>query len=147
MSELLPYRYQIAERHGEFIGNLAGGNPSGRTKEFCKVYFDETIKPFEGGAVYKVRQRDGRGFYKTPDEKVATAFWQPDNISTARQYKTVLAADPEANAAMEAIALDSLRDAAVRDGVIQPELFKTWARRYVREVMNEIESEKAEGPK
>ena len=42
----------------------------------------------------------------------------------------MLGTDPEANAALEAVALDSLRDATVRDRVIQPGLFKTWVRRY-----------------
>lgn len=112
------------------INSFADSDVSGRYKEFRKAYFNEYIQPFEAGTVYKVRQRDGRGFYRTTDEKVAEAFWQPGNVTAARQYKTVLGADPEANAALEAVALDSLRNAAVRDGVIQPGLFKTWARRY-----------------
>jgi hypothetical protein len=38
---------------------------------------------------------------------------------------------------MEATALDSLRDSAVRDGVIQPRLFETWARKH-RSVLDEF---------
>ena len=114
-----------AKTMSELIGAFEETDTSGRYNQFRKACFDEYIKPFEEGTVYKVRMRDGRGFYKTTDEKVAEAFWQPGNITAARQYKAVLAADPEANAALEAVALDSLRDAAVRDGVIWTGLFKS----------------------
>lgn len=114
-----------------FMATLADGDPSGRLKEFNAAYFNEYIKPFEAGTVFKVRMRDGRGFYRTTDEKVADAFWQPGNVSAARQYKALFGADPEANAALEAVALDSLRNAAVRDGVIKPNLFESWVRRHL----------------
>lgn len=101
-----------------------------RWREFRRTYFEEYINRFEKGAAFKVRQKDGRGFYKIPDERVASAFFAPGDVSAARQFKAVFGADPEANAALEAVALDSLRDAAVRDGQINRTLLQTWIRRH-----------------
>lgn len=112
------------------IDNMAETDVSGRYKEFRDTYKKEYIDPFEKGTFYKVREKDSRGFYKTTDEKVADAFWKAGDTSAGKQFKAVLGADGEANAALEAVALDSLRNATVRDGVIQPNLFETWTRKY-----------------
>lgn len=97
---------------------------------FRQAYFEQYIERFEKGAAFKVRQKDGRGFYKTPDERVAQAFFAPGDVSAARQFKTVYGDNLEANAALEATVLDSLRDSTVRDGRIVPELFETWMRKH-----------------
>jgi hypothetical protein len=55
------------------------GDPTlaARYREFRKAYFDDYIKPFEEGTAYKVRALDGRGFYKTTDERWPTRFSSP----------------------------------------------------------------------
>lgn len=99
-----------------------------RYAQFRRAYFDNYIRPFEQGAAYKVRSLDGRGFFKTTDEKVADAFFQKGNTTAADQFNEIMANRPEAHAALQSSAVDSLREAAVRDGVIDPRRFMTWLR-------------------
>lgn len=99
-------------------------------KEFRQRYFTDYVERFRKGAAYKVQAKDGRGFYRTDDEDVATAFWAAGDVSAARQFKTVYGTEPQANAALEAVALDSLRGAAVRDGQVDQRLLQTWIRRH-----------------
>lgn len=113
-----------------------------RYKQFRDTYRTEYIERFEKGPAFKVRQKDGRGFYRVADEKVADAFFAPSDVSSARQFKAVYGNDPEANAALEAVALDSLRDAAVRDGRIVPNLLQAWERRHAS-VLDEFPSLRA----
>lgn len=101
-----------------------------RYAQFRRAYFDDYIRPFEQGAAYKVRSLDGRGFFKTTDEKVADAFFQKGNTTAADQFNEIFANRPEARAALRASAVDSLREYAVRDGVINPDRFMTWLREH-----------------
>ncbi len=114
----------------EELTNSADPALAGRYKQFRDAYFERYIRPFEEGAAYKVRERNERGFYRTPDEKVSAAFFEPGNVSAARKYNEIFGGNPSALADMEATALDSLRDFAVRDGVIKPKLFETWMRKH-----------------
>ncbi len=99
-----------------------------RYAAFRRAYFDNYIRPFEQGAAYKVRSLDGRGFFKTNDEKVADAFFQKGNTTAADQFNEIFAGRPEAHAALQSSAIDSLREHAVRDGVINPDRFAGWLR-------------------
>jgi len=101
-----------------------------RYAAFRRAYFDDYIRPFEQGAAYKVRSLDGRGFYKTTDEKVADAFFQKGNTSAADQFNEIFANRPEARDALRSTVVDSLRDYAVRDGVLNPDRFITWLREH-----------------
>ena len=106
-------------------------------RTFRQEYFDAVIEPFEQGAAFKVRARDGRGFYRTPDEQVMRAFFAPGDVTAARQFKRVFEGDGEAMRALAATAMDSLRHAAVRDGVVRPRLLEAWVRRH-RSVLDEL---------
>lgn len=99
-------------------------------RQFRRAYFTEFIQPFERGAAFKVRQRDGRGFYRTPDERVAEAFFQPGNVTAARQFKSAFGDNPQAAADMEAAILDSLRDSTVRNGFVDRRRLDTWLRNH-----------------
>lgn len=101
-----------------------------RYRQFRDAYFRDYVERFEKGVTFRVTQRDGRGFYRTPDEQVASTFFSPGGVSAARQFKAVLGGDPAANAALEAVALDDLARVAVRDGVIDPRLAETWRRNH-----------------
>lgn len=101
-----------------------------RYRQFRQEYFDQYIRPYEQGAVFKVRQRDGRGFYRLPDEQVAAAFFGPNKITDARQFKELFpAGSPEYNA-LEGVILDDFRDYAVRDGRISARRAETWMLRH-----------------
>jgi hypothetical protein len=119
------------------IGDEAFGGAAARWRQFREEYFNDYIKRFEDGAAFRVRKRDERGFYRTPNEQVASTFFAPRSISAARQFKVAFGNDAEANAALEAVALDSLRDVAVRDGVIKPVYFRMWLRRH-ESVLDEL---------
>jgi hypothetical protein len=101
-----------------------------RYAQFRRAYFDNYIRPFEQGAAYKVRAMDGRGFYKTTDEKVADAFFKSGDTSAADQFNELFANRPEARAALRSTAIDNLREFAVRDGVIDPRRFADWLRQH-----------------
>ena len=91
---------------------------------FRKAYFDEYIEPFERSATNKVRRKDGKAFYRTLDEDVASSF-----ISTqdgAKQYASLFKDSPEAVADMEAALFDDLADTALADGVFRYPAFERW---------------------
>lgn len=101
-----------------------------RYRQFRDAYFRDYVDRFEKGVIFRINQRDGRGFYRTPDEQVAASFFAPGGVSAARQFKAVLGGDPAANAALESVVLDDLARAAVRDGVIDPRLAEGWMRNH-----------------
>lgn len=104
---------------------------------FRQEYFNQYIEPFEKGVAFDVRQRDGRGFYTTRDERVADAFFEAGNVSAARQFKSAFGDDPDATAALASSAMDNLRDFAVRDGVVVSRRLDTWMRNH-ENVLNEF---------
>ena len=54
---------------------------------FRKLYREQVIEQVEQGAAFKVRARDGRGLYRTPDEQVAAAFFRPGNRAVLSLYR------------------------------------------------------------
>lgn len=121
----------LQERVDSVINDLtevADPGLADRYRQFRQTYFNEYIEPFERGAAFTVRQRDGRGFYRIPDEQVAAAFFGARDVSGARQFKAAFGDDPDATAALASTVMDSLRDSAVRDGVIDPRRFENWRR-------------------
>lgn len=109
-----------------FIDSQAGalGN---KYKQFRQEYFENYVKPFESGAVFKARNKNGTGFYQTNDEHVASIFL--DNPSASKQYMEIFANDPAAIESMKNAALDDLRRAATDDGILNPSKLKTWVRK------------------
>lgn len=101
-----------------------------RYRQFRDAYRRDYIERFEVGPAFKVRHRNGRGEYRIRDEEVASAFFEPGNITAARQFHHTFGDDPEARAALRAVALDSLGDAAVRDGRVDARRLETWMRRH-----------------
>lgn len=123
----------MKERLDDWIENLGGeqfGQAADRWRQFRGEYFDQYIKPFELGAAFKVRTKDAKGAYVTPNERVASTFFAPGEESAAKQFRRAFGSDQEAHASLEAVALDSLREHAVRDGVLKPGLLKDWMRRH-----------------
>lgn len=92
--------------------------------QFRKEYLDNFIKPFESGAVYKVRRSDGTGFVKTSDEMVASEFTK--NQSSARQFREVFGNDENMMNALHDSVLDDLANKAIKDGVIDKNKFLAW---------------------
>lgn len=99
-----------------------------RYADFRRRYQEEYVEPLKQQASAEILARDTTGAYKTPDERVVQEYFQPGGVSTARQFKSVFGSDPAALGAMEAVALDSLRRAAVRDGVIDQRALDRWLR-------------------
>jgi len=109
-------------------------------KQFRTEYFDEYIKPFESGVVFKVRSKAGTGFYKSFDEKVADMFF--DNQSGAKQYYSNFSSDAEMMQSLESSVLDRLQNDVVSDGVINEKKLSTWMKRN-RGSLNELPEIKA----
>jgi len=100
---------------------------AGKYKEFRQAYKLEYIDRFNQGAAFKVRQRDGRGFYQVPDERVADQFLK--DASGAKQFKRTFGEGAPETEALESAALDDLRQAAVREGEINPTALQAWMRK------------------
>lgn len=109
-----------------FIDNQTGALGE-QYKQFRQAYFEGYIKPFESGAVFKARNKNGTGFYQTNDEHVASIFL--DNPSASKQYMEIFADDPGMVEGMKNAALDDLRRAATDDGILNPSKLKTWVRK------------------
>ena len=107
--------------------DVNAGSLGEQYKAFRKDYFENYIKPFESGAVFKSRNKDGTGFYRTNDEKVAELFL--DNPSAAKQYNDMFSKNPEMMQNLEAATLDDLKRFATDDGVLNPNKFKAWLKR------------------
>jgi len=101
-----------------------------RYGDFRRGYREQFVEPFKQRASHDVLHRDSTGAYVLPDESVVKAYFQPGGVSAARQFKTVFGNDLPANAALEAVALDSLRNAAVRNGTLDPRAFAIWRRQH-----------------
>lgn len=120
---------------GDTLMQSSDPDLNARYKEFREIYKREYVDRFEKGSALKVRQKDGRGFYRIPDEQVAASFYAPGDISGIRQFKKIFGKSQDS--ALEAVVLDDLRNAAVRDGQIDQKLFNSWYRRN-ETVLNEI---------
>lgn len=108
-----------------------------RYKQYRDRYYNELIVPFEKGVAQKINKRNGQGFYVMPEEKIAEAFFQPKNVTAARDYRAIFGNDPAAMRNIQAVALDSLSGAAVRDGVLDPTRMVAWLNKY-KDVLGEF---------
>ena len=97
-------------------------------RTFLTEYRTQFIERFERSAAYRIQGTKGTGEYRTVDEQVASAFFKPGGVTEARQFKAVFGEDREATMIMENVILDSFRNAAVRDGVINDRLARSWFR-------------------
>lgn len=112
------------------LAESASPELTAKYKQFRDTYYQQYVQRFERGAISKVNEKDHGGFYRTADEKVAEAFFARGNVSAARQFRAVFGDSPEAAADVASTALDSLRNAAVRDGVLDERLLNTWRRQH-----------------
>jgi hypothetical protein len=120
---------ELERRVDDFIGeatNTADEGLASRYREFRQAYKTGYIDRFKQGAAFKVKARDGRGYYKIPDERVADAFFS--DVNGIRQFRRTFGEDAPEFEALESVALDDLRQAAVRNGELSPTLFNTWLR-------------------
>lgn len=99
-----------------------------RYADFRKGYREQFVEPYKQRASHDVLHRDPTGAYLVPDESVAKTYFQPGGVSAARQFKAVFGNDAAAKPALEAVALDSLRQTAVRNGVLDPRGYEYWLR-------------------
>lgn len=104
------------------------GRFSDNWRIFRKEYFEDFIDPFDNNTVFRLRNVNKRGFYVTPDEKIAGAFMR-DGIEGARRFKQVFADDADAKNTMFAAIMDLMHRDVVRDGTVQPRLLETFLRK------------------
>ena len=132
----------------ELVESLGDIGP--KYKQFRTEYFDGYIKPFEQGAIFKIKDKNAQGFYKTTPEKIADSFLS--NESSARQFQELFGSDAEMVESLKKSLLDDMRQSTVRDGVVNEKLFDKWVKgkRKVLKEIPELESvvfshEKAQG--
>jgi len=105
----------------------SGGAIGEKYQQFRKLYFDEYITPFESGAMFKSKNRDGTGFYRTRDESVADVFL--DNPSAANQFNTIFKEDSVMMGQMESAVMDNMRNTIGNDGLISDARLATWLKK------------------
>ena len=104
-------------------------------KQFRTEYFNEYVTPYESGVVFKVRSKDGTGFYKNYDETVADMFFGKQ--SGAKQYLANFSDNPEMMAAMEVSVLDNMQREVLKDGVVDGNKLAMWTKKY-QDSLNEL---------
>lgn len=111
---------------------VKGGDPElvQRYQQFRETYYKDYINVYEGGVAYKVRQEGRGGHYRTPDERVGSAFFKAGNVDAAKAFKRAFGNDPEANEALSAVALDSFIEKAVVNGRVDPAKAQKWMRQH-----------------
>lgn len=105
----------------------AGGSLGEKYRQFREEYFNNYIKPFESGAVFKAKNKDGTGFFRTNDEHVASLFL--NNPSAAKQFFGIFSGDPKMLKSFEAAALDDLKRFALDEGVLDSKKIKQWVKK------------------
>lgn len=126
---------ELERRVDDFIAeatNSADPELASRYREFRQAYKTGYVDRFRQGAAFKVRARDGRGYYKVTDERVADTFWK--DVEGIRQFRRTYGENAPEFEALESVALDDLRVAAVRNGELNPTLFNTWVRKNERKL-------------
>ncbi len=102
-------------------------------RTYIDTYFREHVDVFERALTRDILRRDGKGFYRTEPEVVAGHFFEIEDrggVTHARELKRMVGSDPKAMRAYEAIVLDSLYNATVREGLIDSKAFANWQKRY-----------------
>ena len=110
------------------LAKMADKNQS--YKEFRETYYNKYIDRFFDGATFKARQKNGRSFYTTNNEKVGGLYFKAGDVSGAKQFNKVYAGDEQAQADLASHALDDLRMASVTDGVIDPRALSRWVKKH-----------------
>lgn len=65
-------------------------------KSFWETYKRDYVDRFEQGATFRVRQKDGRNFYRIPDEEVGKAYFHAGGDAAADQFNRTFAGNPQA---------------------------------------------------
>lgn len=118
------------------VGNGLGDDYA----QFRKEYFEEYITPFESGAVFKAKNKDGTGFYRARDEVVADMFF--DNQSAARQYYDTFKDSPSMMDVMSNSVMDNMRREVAFDGIVDSNKLARWTRKH-SDALNELPDIKA----
>lgn len=117
---------------------LTNASPETAAKwtSFRRDYKTQYIDKFRNPDMKDIRARDVDGFENMADEAVAAEIFKPGNVTTARRFKSAIQAADDDGAftrsmeAVEAVALDSLNKAAVRNGTINERLLAAWKRQH-----------------
>ena len=104
-----------------------GGVLGEKYKQFRQEYFDNYIKPFESGAIFKAKSKDGTGFYKTNDENIAGLFF--DNPSASKQFGEIFKDTPEMMKNLESAALDDMKRYAMGEDILNPKKLQMWLKK------------------
>lgn len=139
---------QMRDEFEDIMNDVDLGNSTlnARWKDFRKRYKTEYIDRFKEQNAKKIAAKDGFQHFVTQDEQIAQKFFKSDaagGISAAREYRNIFRDNPQALEDYRAIALDSLRNAATRNGRIDSKALDKWRNdhRQVLQVFPEIERE------
>lgn len=126
----------VLSKLDDMLDNASGafGTLADRYSQFRTAYRQNVIEPFED-KVFKATQENGRGFFVTNDEKVASLFLK--GPTEARQFTAIAKNSPSMISAMENAVLDNLRSKVAANGVIDQAKLMTWLRNN-NSVLNEL---------
>ena len=118
----------------EFIDSM-GSSLGEKYTQFRKEYLEQYVTPYESGVVFKIRSKDGTGFYRSFDETIADQFINTQ--SGARQYYLNFSENSEMMGALEASIIDRLQKDVVVDGTINAKKLSAWTQKH-RGVLDEL---------
>lgn len=84
-----------------------------RYKQFRDTYRSEYISKFEKDASRDIKLRDRDNDFRTDDEKVAKLYWNPGDVTSARQFKETFGDDPTARKALHGAIIDDFMKKAI----------------------------------
>lgn len=109
--------------------DLGDSTLNAKWKNFRKQYKTEYIDRFKEQTAKRVVAKDGYSHFLTQDEQIAQKFFKPDSaggVSSAREYRNIFRDNPQALEDYRAIVLDSLRNAANRNGRLDGNALEKW---------------------
>ena len=92
---------------------------------------------YDRGTVMKVRRKDFTGAYITTDENVARSFINPRDKASIKQYVSIFGKKPKAMDALASAFVDDFSNAAIKDGVIDPQKAAMWTKKHM-DILNEV---------
>lgn len=95
-------------------------------KQFRQMYKSEYIDRFGTGTARDVGRTGPDQNYRTDNEDVAGSYFAPGDVTAAKDFHRTFGGDPQALQAVEAHALDDIRQKAVKDGVVDPAKLGKW---------------------
>jgi len=124
---------QVQEQIDEFLdADAFAGDPTMQENysKFREIYKSNFIDRFETDAARDVGAKGRGGDLRINNEDVARQYFKAGDVTSARQFKRTFGDDAQAKESLKAVALDDLRQVAVKDGKLDQAAFTRWKNKH-----------------